>query len=598
MSHDHHTPHAYLAPLTSTELNAPLGELDAAITAGDAAEAATRAAADSAEVTNRDAAISTAVANEATARTTAINTAVSGEATLRVGADITTSLGGKMAVLDASAATGQKVIPLAGTDGIASGDAGTLSDGTNSERVVVDTIAAGASITALANLGHTYAAGAVLTLDIAPLAQARGPVATVDQRLAGSATGSTQRLLEKLFADAADAVLVVCSDSTGRGDLNYWPRQLAAALGVDWPRYTVQYAYWDDATMAYLAPTTLQTGTGSHTLRVWNTSISGMNVGYFLQHVPEMVTSKSPDLVMIALGHNEYSVAANRADWWRDRILTMGNAVTELAPSASVCLVSQNVRYDTPGYMADQINRLREYARAAAMMGWGFLDVWHAFWAQGTPADSYLTSDGIHPTPTTGQTCYLNAVHAAFVRSPWSDYEAQQPSTFIAQPGTVNLVSNGDLSSFASPPTLPGFNAFGASLSKDLVNLETKGYGVRITATGAAASFIANDNTQRFIIGPQLAGSWVTVAARVFVKAATATITAGAVQLADGVNSAFSSGALHYDRWWWSTASFKVAATATFLAVYVYGDTANNANADVVVDRIILVRGQLPRDIV
>jgi len=51
----------------------------------------------------------------------------------------------------------------------------------------------------------------------------------------------------------------VLGDSTGN-DVNEWAYTLAAAIGADYPAWTVDHRLWNDATQAYAAPTRLQTG--------------------------------------------------------------------------------------------------------------------------------------------------------------------------------------------------------------------------------------------------------------------------------------------------------------------------------------------------
>lgn len=63
--------------------------------------------------------------------------------------------------LDAAAAAAQKVIPLTATAAFAAGDVCLIrsADRSKYEIVVIDTISAGVSVTAVANLYYTYASG-------------------------------------------------------------------------------------------------------------------------------------------------------------------------------------------------------------------------------------------------------------------------------------------------------------------------------------------------------------------------------------------------------------------------------------------------------
>lgn len=140
MTQTYHSPHVLGFDLTTTELERPLGELDAAL----GREADARAAAD---------------------------------------ATIAVTGSGATTTLDGSAASGQKVIPLASTTGITPGESFFLTDGTNSESGIVATVSAGVSVTAIGNLAATYAAGAVFSLSSAELALARGGYRSLGERL-------------------------------------------------------------------------------------------------------------------------------------------------------------------------------------------------------------------------------------------------------------------------------------------------------------------------------------------------------------------------------------------------------------------------------
>ena len=133
MSTDYHTPHPFGAPLTSDELNAPLGELDAAI----------------------------------------------GGALSAIGASalaITTT--------DAVATAGQKVVPVTATTGFVVGQPVWIGDVAGTFEVgVIASIQAGVSLTMVGNLAGTYASGKIVSSSPAELATARGGQASLDARL-------------------------------------------------------------------------------------------------------------------------------------------------------------------------------------------------------------------------------------------------------------------------------------------------------------------------------------------------------------------------------------------------------------------------------
>jgi Pectate lyase superfamily protein len=94
---------------------------------------------------------------------------------------------GWASTLDGSAASGQKVVPVASTTGAASGMPVYigLTSGTH-EVGVIDTISAGVSVTLVANLTNTYAAGTPVSATPAELADARGGYATLGGKVRGA----------------------------------------------------------------------------------------------------------------------------------------------------------------------------------------------------------------------------------------------------------------------------------------------------------------------------------------------------------------------------------------------------------------------------
>jgi lysophospholipase L1-like esterase len=150
VSNAHHTPLAFGGPLTSAAMESPLGQLDAAIVAVGPlwlAEAAARLAQDNLILSS-------------------------------VGS------GGWASTLDATASSGQKVVPVVSTTGAVAGMPVYigLTSGTH-EVGVIDTISAGVSVTLVANLASTYAAPMPISATPAEVADARGGYATLGERL-------------------------------------------------------------------------------------------------------------------------------------------------------------------------------------------------------------------------------------------------------------------------------------------------------------------------------------------------------------------------------------------------------------------------------
>lgn len=134
MTTAYHTPHDYQDPLDAAQLNIPLGELDSAI-----------------------------------------GTLVAGLAASAL--PITTT--------DDTAASGQKIVPVAATTAFIVGQPVWIGDiGGTYEIGLIASIQAGVSLTMVANLANTYASGKIVSGSPSELADARAGFATLAARLA------------------------------------------------------------------------------------------------------------------------------------------------------------------------------------------------------------------------------------------------------------------------------------------------------------------------------------------------------------------------------------------------------------------------------
>lgn len=118
------------------------------------------------------------------------------------------------------------------------------------------------------------------------------------------------QLMSVLRRGRADAVLAILGDSTGN-ETTEWFYMLVQWLGQKFPGYTVTHRVWDDATQAYLTPTTVQTGSSVRVLTVYNGSVPGAAHNYsfafgdqarFVKMLPVV-----PTAVIASYGYNSVS---------------------------------------------------------------------------------------------------------------------------------------------------------------------------------------------------------------------------------------------------------------------------------------------------
>jgi hypothetical protein len=194
MTSTYHTPIAYGAAATGAGLEAPLGQLDAAIVALAASL---------------------------------------GSTTLPI------------TVTDAQASSGQKVVPVAATTGFLAGMSIWIGDVAGTFEIrVIDTIQAGVSVTVTVNLTNTYAAGKIVAGSPSEIVDARGTFATLAARLlANIGTGSalSGMALTPTSVTATGLVSVggalltpgIIQPAALTGDTNNWnPAGLSTCSGI------------------------------------------------------------------------------------------------------------------------------------------------------------------------------------------------------------------------------------------------------------------------------------------------------------------------------------------------------------------------------
>lgn len=445
--------------------------------------------------------------------------------------------------------------------------------------------------------------------------------AAADAVITGAQTATaanTQRFLSKLYAAEEDAAMLIISDSTA-ATTTRWAYLSTLALADLHPAYTVVYHLWDPTGEAAYdtgtagTPTTIQTGTSAHTLHIWNFSVSGKSTSYGLAgRFPLAIAAVTPDLVVVAHGKNEQTpggsgaVAFNQA-MWAGRMLSLTEAVTAAHPYAGLVIMQQCPNSFDP-YMQQ---RAKVYNQIAALRGYGIINVLDAFMATGHPYD-FVRVDGVHPTdasdpaapdPEPGQTTpardgaalWTQVFMEAMRYDPTAAFGVggQQPSAFTQE--ASQQLPNGSFAAFTG--SVPdSWTATGATTSKDVRSgwfEGSNGYGVRIQATGASASYIR----QQVADVTLFQGKWVTLRVRMKQASAATTSTSARISLADGVSTALTteSKPTAVDGFFDQIVSLKVATTASYLRVTVYADSASNAAADVTVARVDMVLGVLPK---
>lgn len=422
-------------------------------------------------------------------------------------------------------------------------------------------------------------------------------VETVGAELFAPLAGNIDATVRKLADDNADVNILVLGDSTA-AQSGQFPDELMPDVQALYPHRTLQKATWDNTGHAWGSFSTVgSSGSGSFKIKFWQGAVSGTVCEQPLNYFDAWVGVVQPDLVIVHHGHNYGKNASDGGqpsdavmDYvFRERYLRFVAEVKKICPDADVLLTSQNP-YLTSGARTEMSNiRAQAIRKIAADLGCAYGPVLEAYLATGSPA-TYLGGDLLHPN-TAGAQLAAATLLPLFRIKDNHEITARNPSPLVT-PGT-NLLTNGDFIEFGLPPTLTGWTAANATLSKDSTNYESaNGYSVKGTCTAATVGQAYQSLPIR-----KIRGRVITFLARFYVEAAVTASGPGRVQLSgDGGFVTISSGTITSvrDNWVWAFVTGYVPAGSSFItASLLFG---NNAGEYASCDRAVVVLGHMPRD--
>ena len=419
-----------------------------------------------------------------------------------------------------------------------------------------------------------------------------------------------QRALAQMEHDTADVKILVVSDSTAN-DTTEWPYLVLAGLAARYPKFTTKYALWNDSTHTYPAPSTVQTGTGTHTITLYNCSVSSRFLDHFsTPYFDVMAAAVQPDLVFVSHGHNAGTSSPVEYQF-RDMAIAYHEMLTLACPLAEIVWIAENA--DASGVANGPSMQMwsRVLGQVAALRGAGFINAWQAFTDAGTagyplvdPSTGALIvndGNGIHPNAT-GSALWAALVLAHLTYNAGFQPRPQLQSS-LAEP-TSDLLTNGDFANYTSG-TPSGWTASGCTFAQDATNYEStmKGYSLRVQSSGAATARMYQGVTSDVLA--RVKGRPVCFAARLRSKSGTSALSnGGQARLristdGTGGGSVTSFGLSRgSDGFRWVTVSLaRVPSDATYVDVTVYADTGSSGDGDISVDRVTLAPGILPRDI-
>lgn len=413
-------------------------------------------------------------------------------------------------------------------------------------------------------------------------------------------SGHGQRLMNKLHDQSADAGILVVSDSTGNSvptdptsTQGEWPFRLSQWFAEKFPTHTVRIVPWDETgELGYGNPVTIQTGTGSRTLTIYNAAKSGSKPDYFLGSRYEVAINKlsTVDMLIVNHGHNLYK--DEQQDLIGLHLLELTETVLLSHPGIGVVIIGQNPARDT----TDNDIKVRAAKDVCSLRGFGFADVWSEFINRGKISNLY--ADSLHPsigvgTPTspTGVDLFLVPVLKHFVGLRTNSEVAYSLIADIKNGG--NLLINGDFSAFAN--SLPdNWTATSATVAKDAtIPFGSNGYSVKITNSSAAQGYI--DQLLTSGVRDEYKGKTLICIAAVYSPIGQDD-KAGRFSLNSTSNSAntYTAGVGGEGGWRWKFLSAKTDISDTYIRVRLYGNTAFVAGGITNFGAVYLRPGRIP----
>jgi hypothetical protein len=404
------------------------------------------------------------------------------------------------------------------------------------------------------------------------------------------ASGHAQKLLNKLRW-GGEAVLLVVGDSTGNGS-DEWVRLFANWIAGEYPAVTVTYRVW--GTTDYGSATTVQTGTGTQTLAIYNCSVSGVRPDYALGSLYAAAIQNVPavDLMIVNHGHNIFS--GETQDQMSMHWLELTEPFLLDHPGSGVILIAQNPHKVTP-----EMTKALSVRDVCAWRGFGFADVWSLFMERGNASSLYVNGDNIHPSyglgsdaDPTGTRLFLQAVQRHFVGAPVAP---QTAVSLLSQAYGPNLLVNGTFSDYPTSPGAPtGWTLTNATATKDTtIKFGVNGYSVKLVGSGSGQPYMQQD----LAAGPRDAhlGKNLILAVAMYAAADQDNNTARPALLStsNGSNN-YVTTAGGRGGWWWKFLPAKIGAGDTYIRARLFANTGSGSTGEAYIGAAVLRVGKVP----
>lgn len=176
---------------------------------------------------------------------------------------------------------------------------------------------------------------------------------------------------------------------------------------------------WTSATSVTMSANATATASGvsvtlgSHTLAVYNGSVSGQDEVYSSTKIPAQIPV-APHLIIVNYGHNKGTMSGGS---YRGAYYDYMRRLADWFPSAGLVCTAQNPeRGDMPNATA-HLSRAQAIIDLCASEGYGLINVTQAFLDTPNWDTTLILPDGIHPTDGPGSTLWTSLITTAMKRS-------------------------------------------------------------------------------------------------------------------------------------------------------------------------------------
>lgn len=397
--------------------------------------------------------------------------------------------------------------------------------------------------------------------------------------------------------NVGDVSILAIGDSTGN-DSNECFFLFAQWLSVRYPSHKVSYRLWNDAANIYGSEIVLGSGSGPNTIRVWNASVSATTTQYLMgAKFAASIASTSPHLVMWNHGKNMAALATQIGGGLpvlRGEFYGGMEQVRLALPGVPHVAIRQAPNRDDNSMQAvvEQLDVIAmQYGDLSR------LDEYSAVMATGKNPSLYI--DNLHPSAA-GSELKFGVIRDGWISAREVPGFSVAPA-FLASNGT-NLLANAKFDDAAtySGGTPVGFSNLNATATVDVAIADAgKTQSLKLAGTTAGAAIYLD----KFGITAQKGGR-ITLAVRQYIDPSGGAANAGMGRVVQNVvgspttsYTALSPGAQLTGGWRWIViAGVDVNQAATNFRSLLYVDNNANVSSAVRYSRMILVDGDVPRN--